>query len=858
MAYQPKSYRKFLVGAVSTAVVASSFAGVAGAAANFTDVNANYKEAVDFLVSKGINGTSATTFGTYDQITRLDAAIFVAKALELDVDNAADAGFKDVPANRAKYVNALKAAKITAGKSTDSFGAYDLITRGELAKWLVTGFGLKGSADISAFNDVPANYADAVKTLVSNKITSGTSATTFGTYDNAKRGDFAVFVKKSADVPKEEVVVGELTVQSASVINSKQLEIKFSKPVDKSTVVATGDVVGTSDISITPIDNAASISLSTAKSKLSDDGKTLTITAAGSEYFDKNYTLVVGEGITTETGEELTKYTTTVEAKDTTRPALVKTSYSHNGTNPVAVLEFSEPIDMTNATFEYERADGEDLDSSTTFNQQVVSSDVDNKKIEIELNAVQAVDQNKDIKVKVVGVADYKQNVITPNPSQTTIKYNTTDVKGPEVQTVTVKNNTTLEVKFNEPLSTVFTGNEFTLNGTASNAITKDEDDDTLYKIEWSSAFANGPQTLVIPSVNDIWSQSTASKNKLVNVSIDTTAPALQNSKVEKINGVEFLVLTYSENVEPQTGVAIDGTYVKNNVTYTTSATSQTITTSSTNFVKHNAVDNKSKQLKLKLTDLTEDGVSYKLTLPLGLVKDVNGNNAPKVDVTFTRGENSSTGKPELDTTVDSDNGIKQDTSNNNKLEVYFKNAVDATTALNKANYSIDGASIDNVTLTQNNSSGAVVVVEFVKDSLKNSGLTQITVSGVKGQTGVQMDAVTTAETLVENVRPTVTKAELTGANEVTLTFSEAMDGATIDTGDGDEFDIFLGNVKYTAGTVKAAAGSDNKKVVITLGTGLTASDLQQTITVKEASAFEIKDLNGNKANFASSTVTIN
>ena len=43
-----KSYRKFLAGAATTAVVASSFAGVAGAA-SFTDVESKYQEAVDYL-----------------------------------------------------------------------------------------------------------------------------------------------------------------------------------------------------------------------------------------------------------------------------------------------------------------------------------------------------------------------------------------------------------------------------------------------------------------------------------------------------------------------------------------------------------------------------------------------------------------------------------------------------------------------------------------------------------------------------------------------------------------------------------------------------------------------------------------
>ena len=85
MAYQPKSYRKFIAGAATAAVVASSFAGVAGAA-SFNDVNAKYQTAVDFVVSKGIVGTSATTFGTYENIKRVDAAVFVAKVLGLNTN----------------------------------------------------------------------------------------------------------------------------------------------------------------------------------------------------------------------------------------------------------------------------------------------------------------------------------------------------------------------------------------------------------------------------------------------------------------------------------------------------------------------------------------------------------------------------------------------------------------------------------------------------------------------------------------------------------------------------------------------------------------------------------------------------
>ena len=53
------------------------------------------------------------------------------------------------------------------------------------------------------FKDVEGDYIPAVSALVNNGITNGTSATTFGTNDTAKRGDFAKFVYRSAQVSAE-------------------------------------------------------------------------------------------------------------------------------------------------------------------------------------------------------------------------------------------------------------------------------------------------------------------------------------------------------------------------------------------------------------------------------------------------------------------------------------------------------------------------------------------------------------------------------------------------------------------------------------------------------------------------------
>ncbi|ASS87137.1 hypothetical protein GLN3_08570 [Geobacillus lituanicus] len=228
MAYQPKSYRKFAATTATAAMVASAVAPVASLAAGFTDVAPQYKEAVDFLVSTGAtNGKTETQFGVYEQITRLDAAVILAKVLKLDVENAKDAGFTDVPKDRAKYVNALVEAGILNGKGDGKFGAYDNLSRVEMAKIVANAYKLEKQNDSALpFTDVNAKWAPFVKALYDNGVTSGKTPTSFGAYENITRGDFARFVFKAANL--------DVAPQaSAKAINRTTVEVKFNVAVDE-------------------------------------------------------------------------------------------------------------------------------------------------------------------------------------------------------------------------------------------------------------------------------------------------------------------------------------------------------------------------------------------------------------------------------------------------------------------------------------------------------------------------------------------------------------------------------------------------------------------------------------------------
>ena len=219
-----KGNRKFIATAATAALVASAIAPAASAAAkDFTDVPDRYKDAVDFLVEKGAKGVSATSFGTNQSIKRVDAAVFVANVLGLDTDNAPASGFTDVPDRAVGAVNALKAAGITSGKTATSFGSSSEITRGELAIWLQRGFKLKGSAD-SAFTDISDRYAKAVEALVANEITNGVSATKYGVGQQAKRGDFAIFLHKADAVkPAFELSLMHTNDQHGNAQNAPKL-----------------------------------------------------------------------------------------------------------------------------------------------------------------------------------------------------------------------------------------------------------------------------------------------------------------------------------------------------------------------------------------------------------------------------------------------------------------------------------------------------------------------------------------------------------------------------------------------------------------------------------------------------------
>ena len=167
----------------------------------FVDVPADayYYDAVLWAVKEGItNGTSATTFSPDNPCTRAQMATFLWRAAGSPEPVSKTCIFTDVPADAyyAKTVQWAYEQKITVGTSATTFSPDETCTRAQMATFLCRVADGKPVSDTVIFADVKADkyYAKAVQWAYEQKITVGTSATTFSPDDPCTRAQMVTFL----------------------------------------------------------------------------------------------------------------------------------------------------------------------------------------------------------------------------------------------------------------------------------------------------------------------------------------------------------------------------------------------------------------------------------------------------------------------------------------------------------------------------------------------------------------------------------------------------------------------------------------------------------------------------------------
>lgn len=182
-----------------------NYDGSESVALPFTDVaeGAYYADAVAWAIqNKVTSGVSATTFAPNASCTRGQMVTFLWKAAGSPEPKSLTTAFTDVKSG-AYYEKAVAWAvenKVTTGTSATTFSPDATVTRGQSVTFLWKANNSPAAEGTSAFTDVAAGvyYAHAVAWAVEKGVTSGMSATTFAPNSNCTRAQIVTFLYRAA------------------------------------------------------------------------------------------------------------------------------------------------------------------------------------------------------------------------------------------------------------------------------------------------------------------------------------------------------------------------------------------------------------------------------------------------------------------------------------------------------------------------------------------------------------------------------------------------------------------------------------------------------------------------------------
>ncbi|RIJ69385.1 hypothetical protein D1606_01065 [Rummeliibacillus sp. POC4] len=634
-------------------------------------------------------------------------------------------------------------------------------------------------------------------------------------------------------------------VKSVESLNAKQIKITFNRSVDASTII--GEENTLKNINITKVGSVASTGLT---AELSEDKKSLIITAESGSTFSGSYVVEVTDQVKTTTNEKFTADSQIIKAEDKVAPTYVNFT-KENATT--FAFNFSEPInDKGFVVLKY--ADGTSI--------QVPSENITVEGSSIKVVLPSTVSTGKDVVVSFTGLTDFGANILE-TPFSVSIQKGEKDGVAPEVTSVTPINAKKFEIQFSEEVQE-FDKTDLTLSGANSSikSVTKDKNDKTKYIVELNSA-VSGLVTMTIPdqSYSDLSGEVGKAFSQVLNFVADTVKPTVTSTVSMDQNDKQVLVLTTSE----ETSLIASGTItlpaiaVKN---YVTTTGNIKFAASDLTPVSGSSTQYTIPLSKVKFEDKAlEKGTTYTLDLVENIFADVanNKNAAKKSAFTFTRDEDKDNSKPSL-----TDDQVKVIDNDTFTVDFGTEIAFDNSTIVDKNNYFVAGAIIDSVTLNAN----GVATVKLVPGSNNYSGNRTVKIKGIKAQNGNTMDDFSTIKLFNENVKPTLISAKISnitqataadstnpatpGSTTIVLTFNES-----VKVNNDTTYKVNIGGIEAT-GTVASISKTaySSNEVTLTINKELTITDLANGITLS-SNDYQIVDEANNKADIGTNGIVV-
>ncbi|EWG12040.1 hypothetical protein [Cytobacillus firmus] len=591
-------------------------------------------------------------------------------------------------------------------------------------------------------------------------------------------------------------------VESVSAINAKQVEVKFNKAVDKTTVIGTDDTAKDGVFSFTSLNGeTVAVAGDDAAATLSEDGKTLTLTAVTT--FSGKYAVQV-KGVKTIDAKEIGTFEQIVEFKDQVAPQLVAASASAKTATNKVTLRFNEPVQASGAIVSVNGVSAS-VAPGANLNELVVTASSD-------------LQAGSTANISIINVKDFANNFITPNPLQTTVTV-AADTVAPNVVSAEVTGEKKVTVKFDKAVNVDSFANNVRLLSVNGEAVTTFSAEaganDKEVVLTTVADLAYGPNgtftgNLLIGTgvLDKAGNNLAATFSKSVTFTKDTVAPV--------VTGVSYadgkVTVNFSENVVESTVSA----------TIINEATGEVVSSL-------NGDDSVTDGTKLVFTKSLAEG-NYTIRLAANSVADTSlAGNKNAFDVrSFTVVATPVT--PTTDTTkpVIANDSIATSVSGTEQLVTYTvtdEKGVDLTSVRNVSNYTFDGKALPTGTYITTALNGDAegkdvdVTIHIPSKSISETKTANFLVNNVKDKAGNLIVAPAVKEiTLTDGVSPLLSSAVVSAGDNSTLVlgFSEAVAGVA-----ADDFVITLNgkDVSASVSLEEVSSGTDKGKYYVTVAT---------------------------------------
>jgi hypothetical protein len=162
-------------------------------------VNSKFLGDIKWLFVEGItSGCTSTTFCPNGLVTRAQMATFLVRALNLPATST-DYFTDDEGSTHEGNINRLRASGITMGCGGTNFCPSGVVTRGQMATFLVRAFDLPSTSNDYFTDDEGSTHEPNINRLRASGITSGCGGTNFCPNGQVTRGQMAAFLHRAME-----------------------------------------------------------------------------------------------------------------------------------------------------------------------------------------------------------------------------------------------------------------------------------------------------------------------------------------------------------------------------------------------------------------------------------------------------------------------------------------------------------------------------------------------------------------------------------------------------------------------------------------------------------------------------------